>query len=392
MFVSQFKRVMQWLLRIFFAASIGFQVPIQKFGSWTVILQGLAFTIALLGKVAVGFMVPNFSPGKRFKGLHLRDCLVVGCSMAAEGEFAFIIAVFAVTNGMTSPELYASVVLAVLLSTIIAPFLLRWTISHFNKQIESTVYGTSHDEDAALEQGIREKSAVFWCIQTKSAPAWGLQMRIMRELNSLKLDVIDHRSWHPRHSNETDVLVNEVYVSDVEENVGNLDDLEREKQIGKRSYVITQAIYGAIGQGDAIVRVKRWIPEIPERVDDDHSVSDHLIRVTGSRLEDSMKKLDADRMKNDPDEEDYVMMEDPQQAALATSEARRLYPSRQISHLDARFTGRLEGLFRHDYQAPGNQIYAVASEEGIELLDVHGVGTGGAEARELYDVHGVSLA
>lgn len=78
MFVSQFKRLMQWLLRIFFAASIGFQVPIQKFADPTVLIQGLALTLALLGKVGVGFMSPNFSLTKRFREVHLRDCLVVG--------------------------------------------------------------------------------------------------------------------------------------------------------------------------------------------------------------------------------------------------------------------------------------------------------------------------
>ena len=80
-FVSQFKRLLQWLMRIFFAASIGFQVPIKDFGDAKVIGYGLLFTLALTGKLAVGFMVPNFNNCERFKGLHLRDCLVTGCSM-----------------------------------------------------------------------------------------------------------------------------------------------------------------------------------------------------------------------------------------------------------------------------------------------------------------------
>merc|ERR1712151_335195 len=57
-FVRQFKRVLCWLMRIFFAASIGFQVPIKDFGDTTVIWQGCVFTLALMGKIAVGFMVP----------------------------------------------------------------------------------------------------------------------------------------------------------------------------------------------------------------------------------------------------------------------------------------------------------------------------------------------
>jgi Kef-type K+ transport system membrane component KefB len=112
-FVTQFKRLLQWLMRVFFAASIGFQVPIKDFGSGTVVWQGLVFTVALLGKLAVGFLVPNFTQSRNYTGSHLRDCLITGWSMAAEGEFAFVIAVFSVDNGLVDKDLYASVVLAV---------------------------------------------------------------------------------------------------------------------------------------------------------------------------------------------------------------------------------------------------------------------------------------
>ena len=94
-FVRQFKRILQWLMRIFFSSTIGFQVPIKDFGDSTIIWQGLVFCLAwLIGKVAVGFMVPNFSQNKNFTGNHLRDCMITGFSMAAEGEFAFVIAVY----------------------------------------------------------------------------------------------------------------------------------------------------------------------------------------------------------------------------------------------------------------------------------------------------------
>ena len=82
-FVSQFKRILQWLMRIFFAASIGFQVPIKDFGDGKVIGYGLLFTLALTGKLAVGFLVPNFNNTAKFRGLHLRDCFVTGFSMVS---------------------------------------------------------------------------------------------------------------------------------------------------------------------------------------------------------------------------------------------------------------------------------------------------------------------
>lgn len=191
-FVRQFKRVLQWLMRIFFAASIGFQVPIKSFNNAEVIWQGLVYTLALIGKVAVGFMVPNFSMDKMFHGKHLRDCLITGFSMAAEGEFAFVIAVFAVGDGLIDKDLYAKVVLAVLLSTIVPPFLLRFTISYYNKKGEEAVEKAAEEEDKRrkkdsirlpsdedLVKGILKGSTIFLCIQTQSESKWGLLNSIM---------------------------------------------------------------------------------------------------------------------------------------------------------------------------------------------------------------------
>lgn len=191
-FVRQFKRLLQWLMRVFFAASIGFQVPIKSFNNGEVIWQGFVFTLALIGKVGVGFLVPNFSKFRRFTGNHLRDCLITGYSMAAEGEFAFVIAVFAVGEGLIDKDLYAKVVLAVLLSTIVPPFLLRFTISYYNKQSQAEVQKLAEEEeerrklgtdiekqDEDLIKGIKDKSAIFLCIQTQSDSKWGLLNSIM---------------------------------------------------------------------------------------------------------------------------------------------------------------------------------------------------------------------
>ena len=42
-------------------------------------------------------------------------------------------------NDLISPDLYASIVLAVLISTILPPFALRFTISHYNKIAEKMI-------------------------------------------------------------------------------------------------------------------------------------------------------------------------------------------------------------------------------------------------------------
>lgn len=267
-FVCQFKRVMQWLMRIFFAASIGFQVPLRSFANGTVIWQGLVFALALLGKVVVGFMVPNFTKSRKFTGMHLRDCLVTGFSMAAEGEFAFVIAVFAVEEELITQDVYASVVLAVLLSTILPPFLLRFTIGYYKnkaeedlKQLANNEMKLNHNLENLLGE-IENERAVFLCIQTQSEARWGLLLQLMASLGQLGLDVIDHRSWHPRGIDTT--LVNEVYCKDV------LDIREAgtaQAMLDERIKEIREALEKTIAQPDSSrVKVQRWYPGVVEEI------------------------------------------------------------------------------------------------------------------------------
>jgi Kef-type K+ transport system membrane component KefB len=82
-YASQFKRLLQWLMRMFFAASIGFQVPIGDFGNGRVVGIGFLYALSFGGKFAVGFLAPNFHKCRRFGGAHLRDCLITGCSMVS---------------------------------------------------------------------------------------------------------------------------------------------------------------------------------------------------------------------------------------------------------------------------------------------------------------------
>mmetsp|Transcript_29294 Transcript_29294/g.49924 ORF Transcript_29294/g.49924 Transcript_29294/m.49924 type:complete len:806 (+) Transcript_29294:129-2546(+) len=276
-FVTQFKRLLQWLMRIFFAASIGFQVPIKDFGNGSVIGYGCLFTLALLGKLAVGFIVPNFNNTEKFRGLHLRDCLVTGFSMAAEGEFAFVIAVFAADQGLISPDLYASIVLAVLISTIIPPFALRFTISYYNnlalkmlKEAEDLERqrGRSPSEDlspqeleATLREQIRANKIVFLCIQIQCSSTWGLIPKIISTLSKLKVEVIDNRSWHPRGVDTT--LMTEIFVED---DYFLSASEEETLTIEERIAQVSEAMTKAIRQPGATVKVTRWFPGVLKKI------------------------------------------------------------------------------------------------------------------------------
>lgn len=240
-----------------------------------------------------------------------------------------------------------------------------------------------NDPAALLEKGLRERTTLFFTIQTKSAPGWGLQSSIVEELHRLNLDVIDHRSWHPRPTNErVSNLVNEVYVKDDNTSSADLARSEAQQRISDREAEIQNAIARRIGQVDAVVMVQRWFPEISEgSFDDDKSVHEHILDASSKALHTSMREhqqLAASQQQP----EMYARMDEDARANGATLSRRR----KQIKHLDAMFKGRLEGLFRRDNVIP--RIRTFESDDGIELLDSRGVGTGRREERERFDVHG----
>ena len=150
LFREQFEKPLDYLMKLFFAASIGFQVPVRSFGDISIIGRGFLFALALTGKFAVGLLAPNFygnsnvddtsQSSKQYRGKHLRDCVVVGFSMMGEAEFAFVVALFGVSEGLVPPDINASIVFAILLSTVISPLLLKSTLGFFpyRKKITSS--------------------------------------------------------------------------------------------------------------------------------------------------------------------------------------------------------------------------------------------------------------
>ena len=152
-FNHELGKIVTWLMRIFFGASIAFRIPIELFADAHVIGTGLLLSLSLLGKIATG---PLLTPvhlvvddmdrmntaisttvaratttvtRRCYDRQHVRDCLVVGFSMAGEAEFAMLVAAFGFTEGLVEEDVYASTVFAILLSTILSPCLLRLTLA-----------------------------------------------------------------------------------------------------------------------------------------------------------------------------------------------------------------------------------------------------------------------
>lgn len=94
-----------------------------------------------------------------------------------------MIAVFAKDQKLIDDDLYASIVLAVLISTIIPPFALRFTISHYNKMAEKIVQNAEDMERARASVADERLSPEE-------------QERLLR-VSSCMNGIISYQSWHP---------------------------------------------------------------------------------------------------------------------------------------------------------------------------------------------------
>ncbi|MFQ5801143.1 MAG: cation:proton antiporter, partial [Candidatus Hydrothermarchaeales archaeon] len=75
--------------------------------------------VAILTKL-IGCAVPAM-----IQGLSTKDSLTIGFGMVPRGEVAMIIALIGLNQGILNQELYVSLVLMSLLTTIIPPIILR---------------------------------------------------------------------------------------------------------------------------------------------------------------------------------------------------------------------------------------------------------------------------
>ncbi len=153
--MTQLKRIIRWLIRIFFASSVGFNVPIKKMLSLEAFLNGLVLGAVpgILCKVVSGLAGRNKwkSLGERQRaskasimtrfGLVQPIQYLVGMAMVARGEFAFLVALSA--SKMTLPdaedggsggvmlreEVYAALTWGLVWALVLAPFLFKWALS-----------------------------------------------------------------------------------------------------------------------------------------------------------------------------------------------------------------------------------------------------------------------
>lgn len=125
-----FKYGVTYLQIIFasiFFVSLGVLMDVRTF------TQGLLYFMVVLTFVAVLTKLIGCGVAAKLQGMGLRDSLVVGLGMSARGEVALIMALIGLKENLISKDIYATIVLTVLLTTLLMPVMLRRIITITNR-------------------------------------------------------------------------------------------------------------------------------------------------------------------------------------------------------------------------------------------------------------------
>ena len=176
----QVRKILGWLVKIFFACTIGFEVPIRDLWNGRVLSRAAAFLVAALGKVGTGLFAKPFN---------WREAKIIGFAMAAWGEFAFIVATASREAGTLDADTYGAVVLAVLLSAIYSPFATKAACdsapdARGARRKKFLCCGPVNDAFSTEEGTLNGKVLhhVYFSCRVRCHGTWGLTDRILKRL------------------------------------------------------------------------------------------------------------------------------------------------------------------------------------------------------------------
>ncbi len=116
---NQMKPLIYLFTPIFFVTvGLSMNLKVIDFSSlnfW--LLTGLLLLIAVIGKIGGAFLL---------RKIHTIRKIIIGVSMVPRGEVGLIFAELGRTVDVFSNEVYASLVLVIIVTTIVPPFLLKW--------------------------------------------------------------------------------------------------------------------------------------------------------------------------------------------------------------------------------------------------------------------------
>ncbi len=129
---------------VFFAAS-GLRVDLGQLAKPKVLGVGLVvLAIAIVGKFVGAYA------GARASRLGHWEALSLGAGMNARGAMEIIVATIGLSKGILTPEMYSIILMVAIVTSLMAPPILRWTLSH----VELT-----HEEKERLESEERRRES-----------------------------------------------------------------------------------------------------------------------------------------------------------------------------------------------------------------------------------------
>ena len=143
---------------VFFAAS-GLKVDLGKLAEPKVLLLGLVVLgIAIFGKFAGAYM------GARASRLGHWEALSLGAGMNARGAMEIIVATIGFSRGILTADMYSIILMVAVVTSLMAPPILRWTLSHVEP---------SEEERQRLEAEERQKESFVGNLKRVLAPVRG---------------------------------------------------------------------------------------------------------------------------------------------------------------------------------------------------------------------------
>ena len=110
---------MESLVVPLFFVWIGIQVKLEALADWHVLIAGLVLTVVgIFGKVVSGLACPR-----------TMNRLAVGIGMMPRGEVGLIFAGIGKSIGVVDDGLFSGVIFLVLITTLLTPPALRWTLA-----------------------------------------------------------------------------------------------------------------------------------------------------------------------------------------------------------------------------------------------------------------------
>jgi len=142
--VKQTKRATSWMIRIFFAATVAFSIPVSQLLSPIAFLKG---TVMGLGPcIATKVFCAVFMGPERW---------VIGWAMVGRAEFAYLIAQMAAAGNMMDSGTFSVVIWALLYATIFAPFIFRKVLyKYVDEYCQDVVKQASQKAEQDTDAGI----------------------------------------------------------------------------------------------------------------------------------------------------------------------------------------------------------------------------------------------